>query len=77
VTIAVSALTEERWLRVLLIRVLEIRVLRRRFGFKCEEGCGDVVLKNTMLCTAHQMLFGCKIKEHKIGGAFGTFGTEK
>jgi hypothetical protein len=41
------------------LRVFEMRMLRRMFGPKREEGTGEnYVTKNLIICTLHQILLG-------------------
>jgi hypothetical protein len=41
------------------MRMVENRVLRRRFGPKRDEGSGEnYITRNLMICTPHPILFG-------------------
>jgi hypothetical protein len=57
------------------LRVFENRVLRRIFGPLMDEVTAEWrKLHNLMICTAHPILCGVKIKKNEMGGACSAYG---
>jgi hypothetical protein len=60
--------------------VFENRVLRRIFGpetYEVTEVGGNFVKRSFIICTLHQIILRCKIKESEMGGACGTNGRDE
>ena len=54
--------------------------MRRIFGPKRDEVTGEwknFIMRNSMICTAHPILFGDKIEKNGVGGACSAYGGEE